>query len=475
MASFPFVGGSYQARSRTLDAQRCLNLYVEIGNAQGTSKTPAALIGTPGLELWASLAGGPVRGMLRFAADLLVAVSGPNVYLVDSGGASTLVGQIDDGSTPVGMASNGTVVMIVTGAAGYVLTPGALTLNQITSADFYGADVVYFLDGYFVFNRPGTGQFQITGLYDTNINGLDFATAEGSPDKLVTLIVDHRELWLLGENSTEIWFNSGAQDFPFERNQGAFIEVGCAAKHSVAKMDNSVFWLAADERGQGMVMRAAGYQPQRISTHALEFAFAGYADITDCVAWTYQQEGHAFYVLTFPSANRTWVFDASTGLWHERAWRDPNGALNRHRAMSQASFAGKTLVGDWQEGKIYRLSLDVFTDDGAAIKRVRACAHLASPDQRRQYFSAMQVDMDAGVGIMNGQGDDPQAMLRWSDDGGATWSNEAWASIGKIGDYRRRVRWRRLGYARDRVFEVTITDPVKVAIVGASVEAQVES
>lgn len=474
MAQFPFVGASYTARSKTFDAQRCVNLYPEVSQSgPGPSKSVVALIGTPGLALWATLAGGGVRGLIRFTSAIAIAVCGTNVYKLTPAGVATLIGTISAGTDPVGMASNGTVVMLVAGAKGYVVNPNAGTVIQIADPDFVGADTVDFIDGYFVFNQPGTGRFQITSLYSTDIDPLDFATAEGSPDNLLSLIVDHRELWLFGENSTEVWFNSGNADFPFERIQGAFIEQGCAAKFSVAKMDNTVFWLTADNRGQGTVQKAAGYQPQRISTHALEFAIAGYARIDDAVAYTYQQEGHSFYVLSFPTANKTWAYDASTNLWHERAWRDPSDAsIDRHRAQCHMAFAGENIVGDWQNGNLYRLDLDTFTDNGAFIPRVRACSHL-SADYKWQFFSALQIDMEPGVGLPSGQGSNPQAMLRWSDDGGFNWSNEMWAKVGKIGERRTRVRWRRLGKSRDRVFEVTITDPVKVVIVGASAEVSV--
>ena len=285
----------------------------------------------------------------------------------------------------------------------------------------------------------------------------------------MSLIVDHRELWLLGERTTEVWFNSGDVNFPMSRIQGAFIEHGCAATHSVCKLDNSVFWMGADDKGRGMVFRAAGYVPQRISTHALEYAIGQYARVDDAIGWTYQQEGHAFYVLTFPTANATWCFDASTGLWHERAYRDASNALGRHRGNCHMVFAGKNIVGDWESGKLYALDLDTYTDNGDAIPRIRSCPHIAN-DLKRVFYAALQIDMETGVGLTDGQGSDPQAMLQWSDDGGFTWSNELWASIGKLGERKTRVRWRRLGKARDRVFQVTITDPVKVEIVGASLE-----
>lgn len=471
MAQFPFVGASYTARSKALDAQRCVNLYLEASESgPGPSKAAVALIGTPGLALWATLAGGVVRGLLRFDATTAIAVCGPNVYRLTPAGAAVQIGTIADGTTPVSMASNGIVVMLVTGASGYIVSPASGTVAAITDPDFKGADVVDFIDGYFVFNQPGTGKFQSTNLYGTDIDGLDFATAEGAPDNLVSLIVDHRELWLFGEATTEVWFNSGNVDFPFERIQGALIEQGCAAARSVAKMDNTVYWLTADPRGQGMVQRAVSYQPQRISTHALEFAIASYPRIDDAVAYTYQQEGHSFYVLCFPTANKTWVFDAATSLWHERAWRNPaDASLNRHRAQCHMAFAGEHIVGDWGNGNLYRLDLGAYTDNGDPIPRIRACPHLWA-DYRWQFFGALQIDMETGVGLSSGQGSDPQAMLRWSDDGGFTWSNERWARIGKIGERRARVRWRRLGKSRDRVFELTITDPVKVVILGASVD-----
>lgn len=469
---FPFIGGSSTSRSKNFDAEVCINLYPEIGTP--TSKSPAMLIGTPGKRLWATLAGENIRGMLRFSSSRAIVVCGANVYTLQNTGAATLIGQIDEATSPVSMASNGTVVMIVSGPGGWVLDPVSGTLTRITAPAFTGADAVQFLDGYFVFNKPGTGQFQITGLYNAIIDPLDFATAEGAPDLLLSLVVDHRELWLFGETSTEVYFNSGNVDFPFERINGAFIEQGCAAKYSPAKMDNTVYWLSADERGQGTVQRAQGYAPQRISTHALEFALNQMTRIDDAVSYTYQQEGHSFYVLNFPTAQQTWAFDASTMLWHQRAWRNPaDGTLQRDRAGCQMAFAGETLVGDYANGNIYVLDLDHFTDNGDLIPRVRACAHLADPSYRYQFFDSLQVDMQVGVGLVAGQGSDPTAMLQWSDDGGHSWSNELWSSIGRIGERRTRVKWRRLGRSRDRVFRITITDPVRVVMVGASVKASV--
>lgn len=475
MAQFPFIGASYLSRSRNFDAQRCVNLFPQPSES-GTSKAIAMLLGTPGLTLFSTLAGGGVRGCIRFTKAQSFVVVGGNVYSVDTTGAGTLIGTIVNRTTPVSMASNGTTIMLVTGPEGYVITPNVVpalsTLVQITNPAFLGADTVDYINGYFAFNQPGTGRFQITGLFANTVDPLDFATAEGSPDLLLSLLVNHLEIWLFGENSTEIFFDSGNALFPFERIQGAFIEMGCAAAHSPAKLDSTIFWLSADERGQGMVVKAVGYQPQRVSTHAVEYAIAQYPRIDDAIGYTYQQEGSSFYVLIFPAGNATWTYDANTQLWHERAWRNPvDGSLNRHRSNCQMAFAGKIIVGDWEKGNLYSLNLDAYDDNGDILPAIRQTAHLASPDDTYQFFHRLWIDMETGVGLNTGQGSDPQVMLEWSDDGGHTFPNQMWASAGKIGEFRRRVNFRRLGKSRDRVWRVTITDPVKRVFIGADVIA----
>lgn len=469
VTAFAFVGGSYTARSVNFDCAQTLNLYPERSES-GTSKSIAALIGTPGSVIYTTLGAQPIRGMYRFTPTVAIVVMGSYVYKVSPGGVSTLIGAIDTQNTPARMSDNGTTVMLVTGAFGYFIDPVALTVTQITDGAFVGADYVGFVAGRFVWNKPNSGQFQYTEPYSTSFSALNFYTAESSPDNLVSLAINHSEVWLFGPNSVETWALTGDNSDPFGRIQGAQMETGIDAPASLAKMDNTLFWLGGDDRGRGIVMKAVGYsQAVRVSTHAIEYAIASYEDVSDAVAWTYQQEGHTFYVLNFPSADKTWVFDAAENLWHERSYSDEMGQQHRIRGVNQMDFDGETLVGDWQFGMIYKLRLDVYSDAGSAIMRRRSCPHLSN-DLKQQLFHSLQVDMETGVGVPFDQGSDPQAMLDWSDDGGHTWSNEVWASVGKIGEYRTRLRWRRLGRSRDRVFRVTITDPVKVVIVGATVE-----
>lgn len=474
MTSFDLVGGSYASRSPPFDNQKTINFYAE-ASGSGSSKSLAMLIGAPGLRLWTTIADAPIRGTLRVSVTTAVVVAGSTVYRVSNVGNATVIGSIVPGLTPVSMASNGIVVMLVTGGFGYIITMGTWTIAPITDPAFRGADKVDFLDGYFVFNQPGTQRFQITGLYTPTINPLAFASAEGSPDLLISLIVDHRELWLFGETSTEVFFNSGNPDFPFERIQGAFIEQGCAAKNSVAKMDNTVVWLTSDERGFGTVQKAVGYTPQRISNHALEFAIAAYPRIDDAIGYSYQQEGHVFYMLSFPTANVTWCYDSATELWHQRAWRNPaSGALERHRSQCQMAFANDNIVGDWENGNLYILDLDTYTDAGVILPSIRQCPHIATGNAW-QFFWKLWVDMQTGVGLAGGQGSDPQLLLEWSDDGGQSFPNAMTVSFGKIGERKARANFRRLGKSRDRVWRFTITDPVKRILIGGDAQYTVGS
>jgi hypothetical protein len=331
---------------------------------------------------------------------------------------------------------------------------------------------VGYLDGYFVFNEPNSQRIWVTSLFDgASIDPLEFASAEGSPDGLVSLIIDHREAWLFGTNSVEVWYDAGLADFPLTRIQGAFNEIGCAAAYSVAKLDNGLFWLGSDARGQGIVYRANGYTGQRVSTHAVEWHIQQYSDISDALAYTYQQDGHAFYVLVFPSANTTWVYDVATGAWHERAGLT-NGVFTRHRGNCQMAFSGEIAIGDFENGNVYAFDLDVFADNSAPQKWLRSWRALPTGENnlKRTTQHSLQLDCESGNGLNLGQGSDPQVMLRWSDDGGHTWSNEHWKSTGAIGVYGKRVFWRRLGMTvklRDRVYEISGTDPVKISIVGA--------
>lgn len=465
----PILGSAYVARSVNAADNRMINLFPEIIPEGG--KEPAFLNRAPGLKLKVSVGLGPIRGMWEFNDNLYV-VSRDKLYKVDSSYAVTTLGTVSGTSGPVSMSDNGTQLFVACNGPSYIYNSQTNAFAQITDSDFPGAGTVSYLDGYFVFNEPNSQKIWVTALLDgTSVDPLDFASAEGSPDGVVGIIVDHRELWVFGTNSVEVWYNSGNADFPLSRIQGAFNEIGCAAPYSIAKMDNGLFWLGKDARGQGIVYRANGYTGTRISTHAVEWQIQQYENMSDAIAYTYQQDGHSFYVLIFPQANRTWVYDVATQAWHERAGF-ANGEFTRHRSNCQAFFQGEVLVGDYQNANVYSFDLDDYSDNGSIQKWLRSWRALPTGQNnlKRTAQHSLQLDCETGVGLNLGQGSDPEVMLRWSDDGGHTWSNEHWVSIGKIGEYYRRAIWRRLGMTlklRDRVYELSGTDPVKIAIVGA--------
>ena len=464
----PILGGSYVARSVNAADSRMVNLFPE-GVPEG-GKEPAFLNRAPGLRLLATVGSGPIRGLWHMGNYGYV-VSGKELYRLDSSWNSLLIGNLS-GDGPVSMADNGTQMFIACNGPSFIYNGTTEEFAQIADADFPGAVTVGYLDGYFVFNEPNSQKVWVTSLLDgTAIDPLEFASAEGSPDQLVAVIVDHREAWLFGTNSIEVWYDAGSADFPLQRIQGAFNEIGLAAAYSVAKLDNGLFWLGADSRGQGIVYRSNGYTGKRISTHAVEWQIQQYGDISDAIGYTYQQDGHSFYVLVFPSENTTWVYDVSTELWHERAGFH-EGQFVRHRGNCQMAFNGEVVIGDFENSNVYAFDLNVYTDNGSIQRWLRSWRALPTGknDLNRTAHHTLQLDCETGVGLNTGQGSDPQVMLRWSDDGGHTWSNEHWSSMGKIGQHGYRTFWRRLGMTmkiRDRVYEVSGTDPVKIAITGA--------
>jgi hypothetical protein len=345
-----------------------------------------------------------------------------------------------------------------------------LNFSQLPGSDgaFTGGTNVDIVDNYFVYNRPDTQQFGCSNALSPISGSTNFSSKDGAPDDLVTLIVDHREIYLLGETSSEVWVDQGTSPFPFTRIPGTSTQHGIVAPFSVARLGNSFAYLSKNNRGTAQIVQMNGYVPQRISTHAVENSLNG-KTITDAVAWTYQLEGHEVYVISFPTLQLTWCYDIATQMWHKWLYTNNLGQYERCRGNCAAVFQGYVLVGDYSNGKIYHLDRNVYTDDGQNVKRLRRAVHLTT-DLQRQYFEELQLQFQPGVGLSTGQGDDPQAMLRWSSDGGSTWSNEHWTTIGKIGKYTNRAIWRRLGTARDRIFEVTVSDPVKAVIISANLK-----
>lgn len=309
--------------------------------------------------------------------------------------------------------------------------------------------------------------YNIDSIGGDAFDPLDIAAKVAFSDKIATLIVMHEEIWLLGFLTSEIWYNSGAADFTFAQMPQGFTDHGVAAIYSVTQQDTSTYWLSQDRQGQAIVMRGASYAATRISTFAIENEISKYARIDDAIGFIYQQEGHTFYFLTFPTADKTWCYDISNELWHQRAWLDSNGIFHRHRVNCCANAYSKIVVGDWQNGMLYAFDLEKYTDNGDPITRIRSFPHSVNESNRIAYTS-FTADMEAGS--CEDPSIIPQVYLRWSDDRGVSYSNGLPQTLGPTGAYLTSMQWNRLGMARDRVFEVSWSEAVKTSIQGAWVD-----
>jgi len=394
MTQIALVDGAYEARSVLASAQRCVNLFPEVNQLNKTLFYPQQMTNTvithyptPGLRALGTIGTGPIRGLFVASTNELYCVSGGAVYLVAANYTAAKLGNIGYATTPVSMADNGLSLVIVDGSVnGYTVDLVTHAFSQIFDDAFYGADRVDFIDTYLVFNKPGTSQFYCsTSSAVSPFDPLYFAAKTAKPDRLVAPVVMHDEVWLVGEKTTEVWYVSGDAAFPFAKVPGAFIQHGCMAKDSIAVQNLQIYWLSQNAQGERVVLKGEGYVVDRISSHAIEADIAKYARVDDAIGFIYQQQGHQFYVLTFPSAGKTWAYDTQTDLWHERMYLI-NGVEDRIRANCAAAFNGLNIVGDWQNGKVYALDPDVYTDDGAPIERIRGFPTLQNELKRVAYY-----------------------------------------------------------------------------------------
>lgn len=591
MSRFSLVGPSYKSQSLNVDDELLMNFYIETVESQA-GKGPLAMYPTPGLNVLYNLGSAPMRG-IETAQGRTFAVQGTNFWELLSPTASPNKinrGNVVSDGQAVSMHGGGFQFLIASAGTAYLFDMNANTLTPVAALAGLTVLQVGWSDTFFTalavnpgFNNKLYASFPGDG---TNWPGLSVTIPSVFPDSAIATFVDHRELWVFGPKAIQPYFDSGNFPFPFDIISGAYIESGLAAPFSVAKLDNSLFWLGADERGNGVVRRAEGYVPKRVSNHAVEFAMQSYSTIADAIAYGYQDQGHDFYVLTFPTAEKTWVYDAATGMWHERGyWNVSNGTFTRHRAQFHTFNFGIHLVGDPTTGLVYQMAIPAqvgnnwtfVTDNGNPIRRVRRAPHI-STEQEWTFHAKLQVDVETGLGpnppfqgfalptsitladangvpwsitvtdvglisvqqirlhppqtlFLNDPGDTtawqvvvstlgildtipvafnsgypdalpfvsqgggknfvlqvttlgvlttvpngivprgPLMMMKFSNDGGHTWSNEQTRDCGMAGEYSKRVIWWRLGRARDRVYEISCSDPIPWRIIDGYIEA----
>lgn len=528
-----FVGGSYNGVSPQQSSDRTINLYPET-NESGVGKNPSgALVGTPGLVAFGAPLAAPIRGLWG-GEGRLFAAGGSNLYEIFADGTSSNLGSIGGGTGPVQMFPNGNQLGIVAGGLWYVATgvsiiqPTFPTVSGVVntvgtavswvSGDNFEPDLVgqtitinsvgytvasvaadnnslvlttsagaqsavsfsyalpvtasagAYFDGYFVIARPNSRQINISSINDgLTWSTLDFAEKEAYPDNIATLLADHEQLWILGTQTSEVWQDTGNNNFPLVRDPGGMTHIG-ALPDTAVRIGQQVGFLGVDPKGWVMAMMGTFGAAQRVSNHAVEYRWSQYATVSDAEAFSYVESGHQFWVINFPTGNATWVYDATTNLWHERGFWNGTG-FDRIRARCHAFEFEKHIVGDWQTGQLYQSSIDIFTDNGTEIVAKRICPHL-SDDGNWLFPSRMRLDMEYGSNLT--------VTLDWSDDGGHNFSKPIAGSTPAIAGNAEvangtpetivQQAWRRLGRSRDRVYEFTVSGNSRKVLINAYVE-----
>lgn len=456
-----FAGGAYESQSRIAAGEHLINKFPEVV-PQG-NKARSVLYDCPGLATFATGNDAPGRG--AFAHDgRFFAVLGRTLYESDLAGVLTNRGTVATDANPVTFDTNGdggAQLFITSGGVGYMLN---LTTNALTTPLASGANMGGQLDGFFISLNTATSTMRISELLDgATWTATQTAQRTSASDPWISMIVARGEICLLGNKTGEFWYNAGLSPFPFaERPEGVF-QVGIAAAYSIAKFAGTFAWLGRTERGNPAVYEMDGYTPVKISTPAVEALIQQYDDavgVEDAIGWGYDRNGHLFYVLTFPTSDRTWTYDWTTRKWHQRGyWSTDAADFIEYRPLFHAHCFNRNLVLDSDGFRIYSLSDTTYTDvGGVELRRVRRGPHLAAQN-KRLFIHAIELEAERGVGQTSGQGVDPQVGLRLSRDGGFTWGVSRMRSMGAMGAYGTRIRWEHCGSGRDVVPEVWTTDP----------------
>ena len=470
---FEFCGGSYQSVSPVIDNERAFNSFPERAEVPGES-TQIAQIGVPGKKVFAQLED-------EIAVPNTFTINGRTFAACSSLWELTSTGPVNWGSLgsvpirPTMLTANETQLVVLNNGSLFVFVLATNVLTPVDMAQFNGpVSQIGFADGYIIATIQNSHTFQQSNLEDaTTWGGLNIATLSYFPDNITSMICDHREIWFFSAKKTIGYYNAGAGFPVFIPIQGAFIENGCGATFATVQLDNSVLWLDQDERGFMVARRLNGYIGERISTHAVEQFWQSYGTTSDAVGWTYQLDGHSFWIIYFPTANKTWGYDGSTQQWHERgSWVQETGTYIADRAMCHTLNFGVHLVGDPFSGTVYQLDPNIHTEAGNILRGFRRSPNLID-DNKWIYFEQIEFTPETGqtpdfpLVDGNGQPRPAQVILRWSNDAGRTWSNDYTLSLGFPGEFDKRVIKRMLGRGRKRVWELSWTDPVAIRIASA--------
>lgn len=475
MKVYPLFGNGIASHSYPVTRQRRVNVYFE--NRPDGDKTKVAVFGTPGLSTRFTLAG-VSRGILGTESALFNVV-GNTFYQIDSNGATTTSATINSYIGNVSMTRDTDQVLIVDGVNGYIFNTSSLALAQVTSSGFpNGAKTCTFVSSYFVAEQPGSQKFWVSGVFDgTSWSALAFASASQYTDNIMAVDALSGNLVLFSERHIEFWQNIGNTPQPFAPILSATSEFGINAIWSRAHVGSSILWLAQNPQGTSQVCQVSGYTVAVVSTNDLEDVINGFSTVSDAEALSYVINGHPMYQLTFPTENRSFLYDVSTGIWSEVQTGISTTYAQRHRGQFATTFQNQAVMTDYASGKVFRIDENAYTDAGTQVLRELVTRH-GSSNYNVISVAELYLDMETGVGTNVTSGDNtatpsPNITVEVSKDNGRTWNNPRLLTLGAQGKYNTRVVSRRFGSARDFVFRFRMTDPVKFVMTeGAAVVAE---
>lgn len=465
----PFNGGTQEGRLKLVGAQKSVNLYPKVQNPGDKNKI--SLYSSPGLKFLVSIGSGPCRSNGVEFNDKLYFVSGSELISIDSGGSAASIGTLNTSGGQVSIVAGRDYIALVDGTDGY--SYNGTTFAQIADADFPASPShITYLDGYFIVNKGSSDAFYISAVEDpTAWAALDFANAESSPDDILAHTSNQKDLVLCGGTTTQVYYNSKNADFPFDPYPNGVVQVGIEAKHSLVNSVHGVFFLGRTKEGEVRIVKLSGLQPTVISNDDLDWQIGQFTDASDATAWIEQDGDRTLYVINFPTADKTYCFDVvlpkELGWFEKKSWD-----IGRWRASGYGAIGKKRIIGDYLNSNFYTLDFNTFDENSNILERTRR-AQIIHSDKKEITINELVLDCQVGVGLTTGQGDNPQIMLRYSHDGGETWSSELWEQLGKLGERNVEVYWSKLGSSRDWIFEISVTDPVEVNILGAYADIEV--
>ena len=457
-----FVGGSSVSVSPEQDCERTMNFYVEPGPKSG--KNSGALYPMPGFISWSTVSQVGARALYEMNGTML-GVLGGTQYGFASLGTATSLGSVTQDSNQAQIVSNGAVgaqFLTASGTNGYCYTPASSAFTQVLTGDCV---MVGMLDGYGIALNPVTSRIRLSNLNDfTTWSGTQFAARGDAPDNWVAMVVNIPDVWLIGQQTGVVWYDAGNFPFPLAPRPGATFKYGIVAPWTLKTAGGYVLWLSRNAEGAGIVVQAVGYSPQRVSTYEVETAIASYArnfSITDAESLMFQYQGHTFYVLTFPSANATWMMDVTTGIWTELGkWNSPMTRYDIWQPRVHCYAFGQHIVGDRATGQLSLMDGAYQSEaDGSLMRRMRITPAVFN-ENRQIPHRRLEVMMEHGLGTQTGQGINPLLSVEYSDDGGKTYSPPLTMAAGKVGEYPKRTYLTRLGVPRNRVYRFVMTDPI---------------